>query len=314
MNKIIVGTRGSQLALKQTEWVIEQLKRIHPEKNFVIKKIKTKGDKILDSPLSKIVAGSSTKGLFTKEIEETLLRKEIDFAVHSMKDLPTDIPEGLTIGAIPPREETADVLITKNNLKFEQLLEGVKIGTSSLRRKAQILAERPDLEIVDLRGNLDTRIRKLKEEDLDGIILALAGLRRMGYKNLDVEILDFMFPAVGQGAIGVEIRDEQRAKSKEQRDKEIREMVSQLNDEETAVCIRGERAFLKKLGGGCQVPIGVKSELVNGELVIEGIVLSPDGKKYFRDKVSGSLQEAINLGIRLAENLISLGAKELLLQ
>lgn len=338
MKKIIVGSRGSLLALKQTEIVITELKRFSPEKEFIIKKIKTKGDKILNSPLSKIVAQpGGTKGLFTKEIEEALLRKEIDLAVHSMKDLPTDIPEGLTIGAIPKREKIDDVLITKGGKKFYELPEGAKIGTSSLRRKAQLLSQRPDLEIVDLRGNLNTRLRKLKEQNLDGIIVAYAGLERMGYpERNDGEILNFLLPAVGQGAIGIEIRDPApnsvRDNREKRRDEEIRKIVEQLNDEETATCIQAERAFLKRLGGGCQVPIGVKSTLVGqpsvldacrpsgGQgfqaekkmLVLEGIILSPDGKKYFRDKISGPWQEPIKLGITLAEKLISAGAKELL--
>ncbi|HCJ66624.1 MAG TPA: hydroxymethylbilane synthase [Elusimicrobia bacterium] len=315
MKKIIVGSRGSLLALKQSEIVIQEIKKFYPEKEFIIKKIKTKGDKIIDSPLSKIVTEpGGTKGLFTKEIEDALLRKEIDFAVHSMKDLPTDLPEGLCIGAIPKREKIYDVLLTKDGKKFAQLPSGGKIGTSSLRRKAQLLSLIPDLEIVDLRGNLNTRLRKLREQDLAGIIVAYAGLERMGYQERnDAEILNFLLPAVGQGAIGVEIRDKQRAKSKEQRDDEIREMVSKLNDEETATCIQAERAFLKRLGGGCQVPIGVKSTIVDKEtLILEGIVLSPDGKRYFRDKVSGPLQNALDLGVNLAEKLITAGAKELL--
>jgi len=342
MEKIIVGTRGSLLALRQTEIVITELKKFYPppkanlrqggsasgtkpqaeEKEFIIKKIKTKGDKILGSPLSKIVAQSGgTKGLFTKEIEDALLRKEIDFAVHSMKDLPTDIPEGLSIGAITKREKIDDVLITKDGKKFGQLPAGAKIGTSSLRRKAQLLSLRPDLEIVDLRGNLDTRLRKLKEQNgvitpLDGIIVAYAGLEKMGYpERFSSEILDFILPAVGQGAIGVEIRGvgsrEWEVETKK-RDEEIKEMVNWLNDEETATCIQAERAFLKRLGGGCQVPIGVRSQVQDNQLIMEGIVLSPDGKKYFRAKVSDPLNEAVNLGRELAEKLISAGAEELL--
>ncbi len=305
MKKIIVGSRGSLLALRQSEIVIQAIKKIYPEQKLVIKKIKTTGDKIIDSPLSKIVTGpGGTKGLFTKEIEEALLRKEVDFAVHSMKDLPTDLPAGLSLGAIPKREKIYDVLLTKDGKRFAQLSPGAKIGTSSLRRKAQLLFLRPDLDIVDLRGNLNTRLRKLREQDLTGIIVAYAGLERMGYPERNAaEILDFLLPAVGQGAIGIEIREN---------DQRIRELVVSLNDQNTATCIQAERAFLRRLGGGCQVPIGIKSELPDGKLVLEGIVLSVDGKKYFQDKVGGSPQNAIDLGINLAEKLISAGAKELL--
>lgn len=324
MEKIIVGSRGSLLALRQTEIIITELKRIYPGKEFLIKKIKTKGDKILDSPLSKLVnQPGGTKGLFTKEIEEALLRREIDLAVHSMKDLPTEIPEGLIIGAVPKRVSTADILITREKKKFSELPPGARIGTSSLRRRAQLLSLKPDLEIVDLRGNLDTRLRKLDTQNLDGIVVALAGLERMQFTEKDEgEILDFILPAVGQGAIGIEIREEVTTLS----DRQIKELVEKINDKISYLTVSGERAFLEKLGGGCQVPIGIKSAIVdqpstqiNGSrtlkgalLVLEGIVLSPDGEKHFRDKICGPLNNAVTLGRELAEKLIIAGAQELL--
>jgi hydroxymethylbilane synthase len=296
---IKVGTRGSKLALAQTDWVISQLKSFFPEINFEKIIIKTTGDKILDSPLSKI----GGKGLFVKEIEEALLRGEIDFAVHSMKDVPSLIPEGLEIACIPQRESPFDVWIS-NYKDILELPSYSKIGTSSLRRLSQLKKLRKDLEILPLRGNVDTRLRKWREGQFDGIILAEAGLKRLGieisYKRLTIEE---MVPAVGQGALGIEIRKD---------DKKLKEMLSKIHSETTAICIKVERTFLKTLEGGCQVPMGAYCWIENSKLFVIGFISDLEGERFYKLKEEGSVSEAEKLGERLAKKLLKAGGEEIL--
>ncbi|MFH0774506.1 MAG: hydroxymethylbilane synthase [bacterium] len=283
-DRITIGTRGSRLAQTQADWVGNEIKKSYKKEVF-IKKIKTKGDTI----------GSAwEKGFFVKEIEEALLRGEIDIAVHSMKDLPTDLPDGLMIGAVPKRIEPGDVLVSKGNLKLDQLGPKSLIGTSSLRRKAQILAYRPDLCVQDLRGNLDTRLKKLEEGQFSAIVVAGAGLIRMGWQDRITQIFSssIILPAAGQGALAIEIRSD---------DGKIQELVEGLNDKDSHICIEAERSFLKTLGGGCQVPIGVLAELCGSDLEIFGMTV--DGERITRSKIRGERKEAILLGERLAKGM-----------
>lgn len=301
MRKIIVGSRRSKLALTQTNWVIEQLKSIDPTVDFEVKEIVTKGDKILDVTLSKV----GGKGLFVKEIEQAMLDKEIDMAVHSMKDMPAVLPEGLTIGCIPEREDHRDALISKNHVKLADLKPGSVVGTSSLRRGSQILARRPDLEIKWIRGNIDTRLAKLETEDYDAIILAAAGLSRMGWaKDIVTEFIDpdICLPAVGQGALSIECRAE---------DEELLGILEKFTCKKTSQTVLAERAFLNKMEGGCQVPIaGFATVSDNEEIVLTGLVGSPDGQTIYKEMVSGTSPEEI--GYAVADRLSQMGAKELI--
>lgn len=299
MKPIVVASRRSELALTQTRWVIAQLKQIRPDTDFVIKEFVTKGDRILDVTLSKV----GGKGLFVKEIEQALLDGEADFAVHSMKDMPAILPEGLTIGAIPRREDARDVLISKNGASIEELPEGAIIGTSSLRRQAQLLHYRPDLQIETLRGNIDTRLRKLDSGNYDAIILAAAGLIRMGWSSRVNQYLteDICLPAVGQGALAIECRAD---------DTEMLELIRQLHHHETALVTMAERAFLHRLEGGCQVPIAAYAEVDGSRIRLTGLVATPDGSRVVKDFVTGTHPKA--LGEELAERLIAKGAGEIL--
>ncbi|MBI5893048.1 MAG: hydroxymethylbilane synthase [Deltaproteobacteria bacterium] len=305
---IKIGTRGSALALWQANLVKSELKKKYPECQVELVKIKTTGDKILDVPLAKV----GGKGLFVKEIEEALLDKKVDLAVHSMKDVPTDFPKGLHLSAILEREDPRDAFITKGSRGqgvkgqgFKDLPQGATIGTSSLRRSSQLLNIRPDLKIVQLRGNLDTRIRKLDEGQFDAIILAAAGVKRLGLKNRITELLspDISLPAIGQGAIGIETRTDAQ---------EINEMVKFLNHKETSICVRAERAFLKKLEGGCQVPIAAYGVIDGENIKLSGLVASVDGKKIIKDVIVGNVDEAESLGVQLAETLLNKGAWDIL--
>lgn len=298
--KIIIGTRGSELALAQAKWIAERLRK-EQDNEIELKIIKTKGDKILDVALSKI----GDKGLFVKEIENALLDKEIDLAVHSMKDLPTFLAQGLKIGATTEREDVCDALISKKGEKFSALPQGAIIGTSSLRRKAQILAARPDLKIVDLRGNLNTRLRRLEEMEMDAIILAVAGVKRLGWLDKITEILpiSLSLPAVGQGALGIEIREN---------DTYLEKVVACLNDSSVAAAVQAERAFLRRLEGGCQIPIGCLGQVEGNKLLLTGVVAAVNGEKVLREELIGSQEEAEQLGIALAEKMLALGAKEIL--
>ncbi|MFN3567698.1 MAG: hydroxymethylbilane synthase [Caldimicrobium sp.] len=294
-----VGTRGSKLALAQTEWVIKELKKHYPSLEVEKVIIKTTGDKILDTPLSKI----GGKGLFVKEIEEALLKGEIDFAVHSMKDVPSLIPHGLEVSIIPERESPFDVWISSCK-DIYSLESGAKIGTSSLRRLSQIKRLRKDLKIYPLRGNVDTRLRKYQEGQFDGIILAEAGLKRLGLK-IDYErfSLNEMIPAVGQGALGIEIRNG---------DWNVKNILQVLHSEKTALTIKAERRFLKTVEGGCQVPLGALAYFVNGKLVITGFISDLEGERFYKDTLEGLPEEAEKLGETLAKSLLSKGGEQIL--
>jgi len=302
--ELVLGTRGSQLALWQTGHVRSRLIASIPDLAVRVEVIKTLGDKILDSPLSRI----GDKGLFTKEIEHALLERRIDFAVHSLKDLPTNLPEGLAIGAVLEREEVRDVFIANPGRAVESLANvppGGTIATGSLRRKSQLLAHRPDLKIVDIRGNLNTRMSKLDASDWDGMVLAFAGVKRLGWEQRVTEILplDVMLPAVGQGALAVEIRSD---------DDDTRTIVHTLHHAATEQAVLSERAFLRYLEGGCQVPIGTHARIERGELRLDALVGSLDGRRTVRGSISGPPEQADQLGTLLARQLLDKGAREIL--
>lgn len=296
---IRIGTRDSLLALWQAEWVKARLSFIYTDVEFVLVPMKTKGDKILDVPLAKI----GDKGLFTKELELGLLSNEIDLAVHSLKDLPTILPEGLDIAAFCEREEPRDVFLSKDGKKLRELPPGSIIGTSSLRRKAQLQNFRPDLVFADLRGNLQTRWRKLEESEMAGIVLAAAGVKRLGWGERITEIIpvDLMLSAVGQGSIAIEISSGR---------KDIRELLSALNHPTTELAVRAERALLRRLEGGCQIPIGALGTVDEGQVTLKGIVASLDGKRVIKAEALGENPE--NLGNLVAEKLIAQGALAIL--
>jgi hydroxymethylbilane synthase len=298
---IKIGTRGSLLATTQSTWVKKQIEAEHPGITVDLVKIVTKGDKILDVPLAKV----GGKGLFVKEIEEALLRKDVDLAVHSMKDVPSELPAELHLGIIPPRENPHDAFISAKFPRFDALPQGATVGTSSLRRRAQIAALRSDLEIVDLRGNLDTRLRKLDEGKFQAIILAAAGLNRLGMSSRATGYFtsEEMLPAVGQGALGIELRKD---------DTELLAGLSFLNDDNTAVAVAAERAFLYRLEGGCQVPIGAFAEVHEGQVKLTGLVASVDGKEVLKDSISGPDAEAQQVGTELANKLLDMGGREIL--
>jgi len=296
-----IGTRGSKLALWQANWVKSALETKNPSLKVELVIIKTKGDKILDVPLAKV----GGKGLFVKEIEDALLSSRIDIAVHSMKDMPAEIPDGLCIGAIPERENPYDVLISKKGLGLSDLMPGACIGTSSLRRAAQILHTRPDFVIKSIRGNLDTRLRKLETEDFDAIILAAAGVKRLGLEDKITEYLDenIMLPAVGQGALCLEIR---------QYDQKIESLVAELEHPQTRSVVMGERAFLKRLEGGCQVPMAAYGKIEQNMFTLCGLVATLDASTVIKETLSGPKESSETVGLNLAERLISRGAQEIL--
>lgn len=300
-SELKIGTRGSQLALFQANWVKDRLVQAHPDLRVTLIKIKTTGDKIQDAPLAKI----GGKGLFVKEIEEALLKKRTDLAVHSIKDVPTEFPEGLHLSVITKREDPRDVLISKDGKPLKDLPKGAKIGTSSLRRQAQLLHFRSDFELIPLRGNLDTRLKKLKSMNLDAIVLALAGVKRLGFDEKITEIIppEVSLPAIGQGALGIETR---------MADQEVESRIRLLNDRDSSIAINAERAFLKKLEGGCQVPIAAFARIVGTTLHIDGLVGTIDGKRLIRHHVEGPIERAESLGVELAEILLGEGAKEIL--
>ncbi len=299
--RVIVGSRGSKLALTQTNWVISELKRLNPGIEFEIEKISTKGDKITDVPLSRL----GGVGLFTKELETALLKEKIDIAVHSAKDVPTVLPEGLTIGAAPKREDPHDVLISTNHATLERLPDNARIGTSSLRRKAQLLAFRPDFKILDLRGNLDTRLKKLETDDLEAIIVAHAGLLRLGFNGRVSQIIPFdvMLPAVGQGSLCIEIRAD---------DERVMKIVSAMDDHKTRIAIEAERALLAKLQGGCQVPIGAHAQVQGKEVHLEAIISTLDGDHAIRDELNGPASRAAKIGDELAQRMLDNGGEKIL--
>ncbi len=299
--RIRIGSRVSKLALFQANLVKSLLYKHYPDLRIDIDVIKTKGDIILETPLAKI----GDKGLFTKEIENALLAGKIDMAVHSMKDLPTVLPDGLTIGAILEREDPRDAFVSFKYAHFADLPEAAVIATSSLRRRANIKILRPDIRLTDVRGNVDTRLRKLRENDYDGMILAAAGLRRLGFSDVIREIIDpdTMLPAVAQGALGVEIRAD---------DGDMKELLTFLHDEATAAEVYAERAFLRRLEGGCQIPIGALARVQDGHLLLTGMVADLDGIQHFKGKLAGPIKEPEAIGQKLADQLRDQGADEIL--
>jgi hydroxymethylbilane synthase len=298
--EIRIGTRGSALALWQAEWVKEQLLRQWPGSIIELVPIKTSGDKMQDVSLANI----GGKGLFVKEIEEALLAHTIDLAVHSMKDMPGDLPPGLTLSAIPAREDTHDVLITRHGETLAALPTGTRVGTSSLRRQALLLALHPGLCVEMLRGNVDTRLRKQREGVVDAIVLAAAGLKRLGITPEHSCVLDddVFLPAIGQGALGLETRDED----------EMRELVHPLHHEETAIAVSAERAFLRRMGGSCRTPLAAKGTVRVDSVHLRALVASPDGKHVIRGEQSGLAADAERIGVMLAEQLLARGGKEIL--
>lgn len=299
-SSLTIGTRGSQLALWQSSFVKQQLAHHFPDVEVHLKIIKTTGDTIQNRTLVGL-----GKGVFTKEIEVALLDGEIDLAVHSLKDLPTELPNGLCIAAIPTREDPRDVLVTSTGFHIEDLLNGANIGTTSPRRKAQLLHIRSDLQVVDVRGNVDTRIRKLEETDLDGIILAAAGIKRLLKEDIITQFFDIeqMVPAVGQGALAIEAR---------KGDNVVERLLAPLNDAVTTAEITAERTVLGCLGGGCQLPIGAYAEYVDGELSLIGTVCHPEGRVRIVERAAGKLENAQHLGKIVAKKLRNSGANELL--
>lgn len=300
-SSLVIGTRGSSLAIWQAEWIQARLHEIAPSLTVTLQRIKTSGDKILDVPLAKI----GGKGLFVKEIEEALLRGDIDLAVHSMKDVPTVLPDPLEILCVPAREDARDAFISREGLTLDQLPAGARIGTSSLRRQSQLLHYRPDLHIEMLRGNVETRLRKLRHGDYDAIVLAAAGLRRMGWDGEVTEYLslDVSLPAIGQGALAIEGRRD---------DQFVRALLSKLDDPTTHTAVTAERALLDRLQGGCQVPIAAHATIEQNRLSLTGLVSSTDGKTLIRDAVAGAVSDARALGIRLAEQLLAAGGDVIL--
>jgi hydroxymethylbilane synthase len=293
---VTIGSRGSQLALWQAHWIQARLQELGQESRIEI--IKTTGDKITDVALSQV----GSKGLFTKEIEEALLAGTVDVAVHSLKDMPTDLPAGLTLAAIPEREDPRDALIGR---ALEDLPQGARVGTGSLRRSAQLRARRPDLQIEDIRGNVDTRLRKLDEGRYDAIVLAAAGLRRLGFENRITEIFNpsVMVPAVGQGALAVETRDDGGPAF---------QIARRLEHPEIRAAVTAERTVLAALGGGCQAPIGSYSYINDNTLYVIGLIISPDGKHLIRHAKHGAIADGPALAHALAEQLLAEGGKEIL--
>ena len=302
MKEIKIATRKSILALWQSEHIKARIEAQHKGVKVVLEGMKTKGDVILDTPLAKI----GGKGLFTKELEDSMLKGETDIAVHSLKDVPVVFPEGLKLAAICSREDTRDAMISEKFAKFSDLPHGAKVGTTSLRRKMQLLIMRPDLEIISLRGNVQTRLRKLKEGEFDAIILAMAGINRLNIKAEVAHIYTFgfdeMIPAMGQGALGVEARDE----------KQILDEISFLNDENAVIETTIERDFVSVLEGGCQVPIGISARLQGDEISIDAIVGLPDGSEFIKDSLKTSKDKFQSVGKELAHKFIEKGARELL--
>ncbi|MCT1536276.1 hydroxymethylbilane synthase [Staphylococcus epidermidis] len=301
MRKLIVGSRRSKLALTQSQQFIDKLKFIDPSLDIEIKEIVTKGDKIVDKQLSKV----GGKGLFVKEIQNELFNKEIDMAIHSLKDVPSMIPDGLTLGCIPDREIPFDAYIAKNHIPLQELSEGSIVGTSSLRRGAQILSKYPHLKIKWIRGNIDTRLKKLETEDYDAIILAAAGLKRMGWSdNIVTTYLDrdILLPAIGQGALGIECRSD---------DKELLDLLSKVHNHDVAQCVTAERTFLSEMDGSCQVPIGGYATIAqDNQIEFTGLIMSTDGKERYEHTALGT--DPVKLGIEVSQVLKKQGAYDII--
>jgi hydroxymethylbilane synthase len=301
IRELVIGTRGSALALWQAEWVQTHLRELEPGLSVSLKRIKTTGDRMLETPLAMI----GGKALFVKEIEEALTRAEIDLAIHSMKDVPTQLPDGLEILSIPAREDPRDALISRDGALLKKLPMGARIGTSSLRRQAQLLHTRPDFKVVMLRGNVDTRLRKLDAGDYDAILLAAAGLRRLGLEPRITEFLsyDVCLPAISQGALGLEGRSDDRF---------VRDLVARLEEPSARIAVTAERAFLERLEGGCQVPIAAHATIDNQTLTLQGLIATVDGARLIRGTEEGSIGQAKKVGTTLAERLLSHGGREIL--
>jgi len=298
---IVIGSRGSDLALAQTRWIQKRILTLFPDVHVSIRIVKTSGDK--DTTTS-IRSGSSV-GVFVKELERALLNKEIDLAVHSMKDLPTRLQPGLQIAAIPEREDVCDALITNNETSLTDLRTGYRIGTGSIRRQAQLLALRPDLQVLDIRGNINTRLKKLDEGLYDAIVLACAGLNRLGFQNRISEklTLEQMLPAPGQGALAVETRSD---------DLRTTEVAAALNHEHSSISVRAERVFLQRMEGGCNVPVAIHACIEENVINIDGLVISPDGRKTIRDSVRERLETANEAAVLLADRILEKGGKTIL--
>ncbi len=302
MSEIVrIATRKSPLAMWQAEFVRDRLQEAHPGLQVELLGMSTQGDKILDSPLAKI----GGKGLFVKELEQRMLDGGADIAVHSMKDVPVDFPEGLHLAVICEREDPRDAFVSNNYKTLNELPQGAKVGTSSLRRQCQLRISRPDLEIIDLRGNVNTRLRKLDEGQYDAIILAAAGLVRLGFNERITQLLetDVSLPAIGQGAVGIECRSD---------DPRINELLAPLNDPDTRTQVLAERAMNNRLEGGCQVPIAGHATLHGDQLYLRGLVGKPDASKVIRAEISGPASDAEKLGFELGDQLLAQGAKEIL--
>lgn len=300
MRKIKIGTRASKLALWQAQFVAAELRKFFPTLEIELVKVRTTGDKILDAPLAKI----GGKGLFTKELEFQLSSGEIDLAVHSLKDVPTELPKGFQIASITKRAQPFDAFVSNNFSTFDALPKNSVVGTSSLRRAAQILSLRPDLQIKNLRGNVDTRLKKLDAGDFDAIILAAAGLERLGYSSRIRELLTEIIPAAGQGALAIETRAD---------DAEIFPYVQKLNDDETCAAIEVEREFLTEVGGSCQIPVGVFATIDGDKINVRALIASVDGKKIVRDSELAPLENIRGLGKKLAARLLDNGGRDILL-
>jgi len=296
-----LGTRGSKLALTQSQWVKGRIESAHPGVVVELVRITTTGDRIQQPPLSEV----GGKGLFIKEIEEALLRKEVDLGVHSMKDVPAGLPEGLEISVFPQREDPRDAFVSEKFRSIEELPHGSSVGTSSLRRASQVLHLRPDLRVIPIRGNVDTRLRKLESGQFDALILASAGLRRLGLSHRISQMLsiDLSLPAIGQGVLGLEVRKS---------DHVVRDLIGFLNHVETELTVRAERAFLKELEGGCQVPLAGYGKLDGDTLELEGMVAELDGSVLIRDKLFGPKEKPEELGVKLARNILGSGGDTIL--
>lgn len=300
-NTLRIATRKSQLALWQAEYVAAELKARHPDLQIELVKMTTQGDKILDTPLAKV----GGKGLFVKELETGMLNGDADIAVHSMKDVPVELPEGLHLAVICPREDPRDAFVSNHYANFDSLPHGAKVGTSSLRRQCQLREKRPDLTILDLRGNVNTRLAKLDAGEYDAIILATAGLKRLGMAARITEHLatELSLPAIGQGAVGIECRVD---------DAWVNDLITPLHDIKSATRVQAERAMNARLQGGCQVPIAGYAEIEHGILLLRGLVGEPDGSRIIRGEIAGPPDNAEELGLVLAEDLLSRGADRIL--
>jgi hydroxymethylbilane synthase len=300
MMSIRIGTRGSELALAQTAWVKAEIEEKYPDARIETILIKTSGDRFTEASIRAI----GGKGIFTKEIEDALLRDEIDLAVHSMKDLPVELPTGLTVAIVPKREDPRDVLVSARGTRLKELSAGAKLGTGSLRRTAQILRYRQDLSVMPIRGNVDTRLKKLDNGEFDALVMAAAGLKRIGREHRITEYIsnEICLSAPGQGALGLESRE----------DDPMREQLLFLHDPASFAEVAAERSFLKRLGGGCHVPVGARAVAEGGRLTLFGVVASPDGSSLYRGETSGTAADEKELGWELAERLLAQGAESIL--